>query len=130
MKRFLEWIGIKRKIHDNEILPVFQEREMWWASLGENIGHEEDGKGNTFERPFIIVRKFNKELLFGVPCSSVNKDNKYYFSIHIKSKNVDTSALLSQARVISSRRLLRRVDKIGSGAFRRMKKALQQALFE
>ncbi len=102
MKRFLEWIGIKGKIHDNESLPVFEEREMWWVSLGENVGHEEDGKGNTFERPFIVIRKFNKELLFGVPCSSVNKNSRYYFSIRIESKNLITSALLSQARVISS----------------------------
>ena len=129
LKRFLEWIGLKEKIHNNEIPPVFEEREIWWVSLGENIGHEEDGKGNSFERPFVVVRKFNKELLFGVPCSSVSKKNKYYFNIHIKSKNLDTSALLSQAKTISSRRLLRMVDKIGSGVFRELKKALQRALF-
>ena len=129
MKRFLEWIGIKEQVHKNEILPIFQEREIWWVSLGENIGHEEDGKGNSFERPFVVVKKFNKELMFGTPCSSVHKNNKYYFKIFLKSKNLHTSALLSQARVLSSRRLLRRIDKLGSGVFREMKKALQKALF-
>ena len=79
---FFENRGLaSRKIHKNEITPVFQEREIWWTSLGENVGHEEDGKGISFERPFVVVKKFNRELLFGVPCSSVNKSNKYYFEI-------------------------------------------------
>lgn len=125
----MEWIGLKEKIHKNEITPVFQEREIWWTSLGENVGHEEDGKGISFERPFVVVKKFNRELLFGVPCSSVNKSNKYYFEIYLKSKQINTSALLSQAKTISSRRLLRRIDKMGSGGFLKLKKALQQALF-
>ena len=130
MKRFLEWIGLKEKIHKNDGLPIFQEREIWWTHLGENIGHEEDGRGDSFTRPFIVIRKFNKELLFGVPCSSVSKKSIYYFNIHIKTKNMDTSALLSQPRTISSRRLVRRIDKIGSGVFGEMKKALSRALFE
>ena len=129
MKKFLEWIGLKEKIHNNEILPIFEEREVWWVGLGENIGHEEDGKGGSFERPFVIIKKFNKELLFGIPCSSVHKNNKYYFKIFLESKNIQTSALLSQARVLSSRRLLRNVDKLGSGVFRELKKALNKALF-
>jgi mRNA interferase MazF len=130
MKRFLEWIGIKEKTHSNEILPVFQEREIWWVHLGENVGHEEDGKGDSFTRPFVVIRKFNRELLFGVPCSSVNKKSIYYFDIFIKTKNMNTSAFLSQARTISSRRLVRRIDKMGSGVFVELKKALQKALFE
>ena len=130
MKRFLEWIGLKEKVHKNEALPVFQERELWWAHLGENIGHEENGKGDSFTRPFVIIRKFNKELLFGVPCSSVVKNNKYYFQINIETISLETSALLSQARTISSRRLVRKIDKVGSGAFTELKKALKKALFD
>lgn len=129
MKRFLEWIEIKTKVHENETLPVFQEREVWLVHLGENIGHEENGKGQSFARPLVIVRKFNKELLFGIPCSSVNKKNKYYFGIYSEGKKFSTSALLSQARTISSRRLIRQIDRIGSGIFDELKKALSKALF-
>jgi len=130
MKRFLEWIKIKIKIHTEKLPPTFEEREIWWTSLGENIGHEENGRGNDFVRPFIVVRKFNKELLFGVPCSSVIKNNKFYFKIVVQAGNFKTAAMLSQVRVISSKRLLNKIDKIGEESFKELKKALSKALFK
>lgn len=130
MKRFLEWIGIKEKIHEEKLPPTFEEREIWWANVGENIGHEENGRGDDFARPFVVIRKFNKELLFGVPCSSIIKENKYYFKIVVQAGNFKTAALLSQARTISSKRLLNVVDKMGEESFGELKKALSKALFE
>jgi len=80
MKRFLEWTKLKELLHFKKNPPSFDERKIWWANIGENIGHEEDGKDKRFVRPFVVIRKFNKELLFGVPCSSVFKESKYYYS--------------------------------------------------
>lgn len=41
MKRFLEWIGLKEKLHNSEHKPpLVSEGDMWWASFGENIGSE------------------------------------------------------------------------------------------
>lgn len=130
IKKFLEWIKIKELLHQKDQPPSFEEREIWWANIGENVGHEENGKGDNFIRPFIIVKKFNKELLFGVPCSSVFKDNKYYYKVGMETSDFKTSALLSQARVISSKRLLRKIDKLGNGSFRDLKTALIKAVFE
>lgn len=41
MRRFLEWIGLKEQLHmqDHEP-PLVSEREIWWASIGENVGSE------------------------------------------------------------------------------------------
>jgi mRNA interferase MazF len=130
IKRFLEWIGLKEKIHTEKFPPTFEEREIWWAVLGENIGHEENGRGDDFARPFVVIRKFNKELLFGLPCSSVIKDNKYYFKIVVQAGNFKTAAMLSQARTISSKRLLNVVDKMGEESFEELKKALDKALLK
>lgn len=130
MKRFLEWIGIKEKIHTEKLSPTFEEREIWWVNIGENIGHEENGRGDDFARPFVVIRKFNKELLFGVPCSSVIKENKYYFKIVVQAGNFKTAAMLSQARTISSKRLLNVVDKMGKESFGGLKKALYKALLK
>ncbi|MEK7669519.1 MAG: type II toxin-antitoxin system PemK/MazF family toxin [Patescibacteria group bacterium] len=130
MKRFLEWIGIKGKIHEGSNPPSFDEKDIWWVYLGENVGHEEDGKGEFFLRPFIIIRKFNKELLFGIPCSSIKKDNKYYFEVNTKSINFTTYALLSQPRVLSSKRLTNFVAKLGNGQFKKLKTALTKAVIE
>jgi hypothetical protein len=41
-KRFLEWLKLKEKIHiKTSEPPSINEGEIWWASLGENVG-----KGN------------------------------------------------------------------------------------
>ena len=130
MKRFLEWIGIKEKIHKKRLPPTFEEREIWWASLGENVGHEENGKGDDFVRPFIVIKKFNKELLFGVPCSSIMKNNKYYFEIILRAGNFKTAAMLSQVRTISSKRLWKVIDKIGEKPFGHLKTALDKAVLK
>ena len=127
MKRFLEWIKIKEFLHLKNRPPSFGERDIWWANVGENIGHEENGKGSSFTRPFVVIRKFNRELLFGVPCSSVFKENKYYYKVSMENSDFETVALLSQARTVSSRRLVRKIDKIGNGSFRELKIALNKA---
>ena len=126
----MEWIGIKEKIHKKRLPPTFEEREIWWASLGENVGHEENGKGDDFVRPFIVIKKFNKELLFGVPCSSIMKNNKYYFKIIVRAGNFKTAAMLSQVRTISSKRLWKVIDKIGEKPFGHLKTALDKAVLK
>ncbi|MEK9183120.1 MAG: hypothetical protein AAB849_01275 [Patescibacteria group bacterium] len=49
--KFIEWTKIKIRIHISERVIYFREGEIWWASLGINIGHEQDGKNQNFERP-------------------------------------------------------------------------------
>lgn len=43
IKRFLEWMTIKEKLHSKEHKPpLFKEGEIWWSYFGENIGTEID----------------------------------------------------------------------------------------
>jgi len=32
------------------------------ASLGKNIGYEQDGNGSGFSRPVLVVKKFNNQM--------------------------------------------------------------------
>jgi hypothetical protein len=52
-KDFDRWNERKKRIdrHDDEIL--FHEREIWWSSLGVNVGSEQDGIAANFERPVL-----------------------------------------------------------------------------
>jgi hypothetical protein len=44
IKRFLEWIGLKEKLHEKEsVPPFFKEAEIWWCYFGENVGSEING---------------------------------------------------------------------------------------
>ena len=46
LKEFDKWNELKKKLHNSEKPKkfYFREREIWWCSLGLNIGFEEDGK--------------------------------------------------------------------------------------
>ena len=106
-KNFDKWNSLKKELHKKRNIPFFHEREIWWCALGLNIGFEEDGKNENFERPVLIVRVFSREVLWVLPMTSQNKEGKYYYKFYYKSCKY--FVILSQLRLISSRRLLRKV---------------------
>jgi hypothetical protein len=61
MKYFDLWNTAKQNLDIKILDEKFRvhEREIWWCSMGVNIGDEEDGKNELFERPVLILRKFN-----------------------------------------------------------------------
>jgi mRNA-degrading endonuclease toxin of MazEF toxin-antitoxin module len=67
-KDFWKWHSLKSEIEKQIPSPLFYEREIWWCSVGANVGAEEDGESMT--------------------------------------------ALLSQLRVLSAKRLRRRMSRI------------------
>jgi len=121
-KDFDRWNEIKKSINDRENTPFFHEREVWWCSLGLNIGYEQDG-GEKFERPVLVVKKFNTDVLWILPLTMSEKRNKYYFSI----PNREGSAIvLSQLRLISAKRLERLMYKLSKGQFKKILAEVQQ----
>ncbi len=54
----------------------FDKGEIWFLSMGKNIGDEEDGKNQNFERPVLITRKFNNNVFLSVPLTSQPKEGK------------------------------------------------------
>lgn len=114
-KDFQKWHTLKSNIEAENKSLLFREQEIWWCSLGANVGFEEDGKNELFERPVLIFRKFNKELFFAFPMTSKKKEGKFYHSIHLH--NIERSAILSQLRVLSIKRLIRRLGKISNKQF-------------
>jgi hypothetical protein len=66
-KDFDGWIKKKKSLHESskEKAAYFYEREIWWCSIGINIGFEQDGKNEHFERPVLVLRKFNRFLDHG-----------------------------------------------------------------
>lgn len=109
LKEFDKWNELKKKLHSSKKADrfYFREREVWWCSLGVNVGYEQDGKNENFERPILIIKVFNAEVLWIVPLTSRQKDNKYYYKFDYKTE--PQSVILSQIRLISSKRLLRKI---------------------
>ena len=62
VNRFFEWIGLKQKLHQGtQSPPLVSAGDIWWASVGENVGSEINGKSKLFSRPVIIFKKPNRE---------------------------------------------------------------------
>lgn len=77
-KNFYRWSREKIRIENNkEILPIFHEQEIWWCSIGINIGDEEDGKNTFYERPVLVVRKFSNKLAWVVPLTTKLRDGVF-----------------------------------------------------
>lgn len=111
MKRdYIGWYRLKGGLEKNGFSGNFGEREVWWCSLGVNIGDEEDGKHHLFERPILVMKKYSKQLLLALPLSTTQKVSHFYHPLAVGDEN--GVVLLSQARVISSKRLQRRIGRV------------------
>lgn len=125
-KNFKKWHSKKKEIHENGDAPYFYEREIWWCSLGLNVGFEQDGKHENFERPIVILKKFNKYVLWAVPLTSKRKSGKYYYQFEFGKET--SVAILSQLRLISSKRLLRKIGMISKSDFIKIKNTVRSFL--
>ena len=118
--RFVEWTKLKIRLHiDHQKIVYFYEREIWWASLGENIGFEQNGKDESFSRPVLILKKLGKYSFLGIPLSTKIKERIGYLKLYFKGEIV--SAIISQMRIYSTKRILRKMGRIDNNQFDRIK---------
>lgn len=108
-KDFEKWNEEKKKIDDAAARIFFHERDVWWCSLGANIGFEQDGRGNQFARPILVFKKFNNEVFWAIPLSTKIKKGKFYVTIEL-GDSVPRVAIISQLRLMDAKRL---IDKLG-----------------
>ena len=123
-KDFERWSEQKKKIHSHEKGVFFHEREIWWCSLGVNVGFEQDGTNELFERPVLIIKKFNRDVLWVLPLTRSDKKNHYYVSISVGEEN--SAVILSQLRLISSKRLQRYMHKLPQGQFKQIVRMVKE----
>ncbi len=122
--KFTEWTKLKFRIHTSEKNSVyFREKEIWWANLGQNINVEINGKNKTFERPVLVLKKFNKDALWVIPLTRTFKNNKYYFKIFENS-----FVVFSQLKMISSKRLSRKMKTLPNSKFKEAKNKIKNLL--
>lgn len=94
--------------------------------MGENIGFEQDGKNEQFERPVLILKKFSHDVFPGIPMTSTQKEHPFYFPYRIN--DVRGSFILSQARVLSVKRLQRKLAVMKGFSFSRLKESYLKLL--
>ena len=121
--QYNNWNEIKITIEYENIIEGFKERDIFYMNMGKNIGFEQDGKGENFVRPVVIIKGFNKNMFFGIPLSTKMKEGKFYYKFRFQKKDelVENIALLSQMRLFSTKRLLNKIGVISKEDFESLK---------
>ena len=127
-KDFDGWNKEKQEIDSGAVKIFCHPREIWWCALGVNIGFEQDGTGKNFDRPVIVIRGFNERIFIGVVLTTQKKEGDFYFPLGMVGDK-ESFAILSQIRLIDTKRLIRKIVVLDTTIFKELKNALQRTLF-
>ena len=120
-KDFNRWNELKKKIDVRNPIYV-SERDVWFCSVGLNVGSEQSGKHELFERPVLVIKKITANTFIGVPLTSNKKKGSWY--VEIESTN--SSAIISQIKLFDTRRLARKIKVISMEEFEIIKDKLKK----
>ncbi|MDE1875150.1 MAG: type II toxin-antitoxin system PemK/MazF family toxin [Patescibacteria group bacterium] len=125
-KDFDGWNERKKVLENRRRGILFKEGEIWWCSVGINIGEESCGKGGIFRRPILVIKKLSEANCIGIPISTKIKIGTWFTDIVIKGQ-IQT-VLLYQIRMFSVKRFQRRLTVLDSAEFSRIKEKLEALL--
>lgn len=125
-KDFTQWMQLKKSVHEDRSCVIAHAKDIWWCALGVNVGAETDGKSPTYERPVVVMRVYNKHTLLILPLTTQPRHDSFHFKL--QTGNKVAWAKLTQTRVISSKRLLRKAEEIHEDTFVALRKAWHQFL--
>ncbi|HTK33615.1 MAG TPA: type II toxin-antitoxin system PemK/MazF family toxin [Candidatus Paceibacterota bacterium] len=106
-KDFDTWNEYKKTIDSNGPLTHFNEREIWWCSIGVNIGSEQDSYSKDFGRPVIVFKKFTEKIFLGVPLTT--KVRRGAFRIPFQVNGIPNDMLMLQIRAFDQKRLMNKI---------------------
>lgn len=125
IKDFDNWNKIKKGIENGEKKIRYpKERQIRYIKLWVNLWFEADGK-SEFTRPVLIVKKVGS-LFWCIPMTTKGKLNKFYYRLQSVNfwKDIESSLMLSQARIIDGKRLEEMIWYISEEEFKIIKKLL------
>lgn len=124
MKEFDEWNEQKKRIDNKKNKKTFHERDIIFIKLGKNVGIECGGKGDIFLRPAVVVRKINAKMTLIVPLTRQIKNK--WFQVHFEFKEKRSAAVITQVRLVDSKRVLSVIGKMPIIEFKALKKEIQK----
>lgn len=121
MKDFHDWNKKKIKIDENRTFNHPKEKEIWWCSVGMNVGSEVYGKGHDYTRPVLVINAEGSESFIGIPLTSNIKNKKYSCVIKTDDNTLHT-VLVYQIRSFDKRRLTERKYTLSSEEYSKIEK--------
>ena len=116
----------KIDIHHKESDLYFKEWEIWRCSLGMNIRSEAFGKGQSFRRPILILKKLSSDTYIAIPLWSQKKEWTRFYEYSFEDEK--WYAMLYQVRMLHKNRLQRKMGDIKRNDFLNIKKKLRELL--
>lgn len=126
-KDFDKWNGIKKYLELLDIKLFPKEREVWMSAVGRNVGFEQNGAGENFGRPVLVVKKFNNQMFWVVPLSTKQKNFDFYFNFS-GPKGDGAAAILAQLRLMSVKRFERNLYTLSEDVFNEIRERLGDLL--
>ncbi|MFA6463653.1 MAG: type II toxin-antitoxin system PemK/MazF family toxin [Candidatus Paceibacterota bacterium] len=126
-KDFENWNIEKKNIHAVSMNKYYHPRDIWWCALGVNIGFEQDGKDKDFQRPVLIVKGLSRETCLIVPLTTSPQKHKYRKTIGSVTGKT-SSAVLSQIKVIDTKRLINKIAVLDQQSFETIRKSIKNLL--
>ena len=121
-KDFDKWNEKKKAIDKNEESYLFKEGDIWWVSVGINVGSESCGKGETYRRPVMIYKKLSSHMCIVLPMTTKEKTGTWFVDVSFQSEKV--WVLLYQIKTMDTKRFQRRIGVIDDNDFAKVKEKL------
>lgn len=126
-KDFDGWNTQKKQLNGRVAVPFYKARELWWCTLGVNVGSEQDGSGEEYRRPVLVLKSFGKETFLAIPLTTSTSVHPLRPSIGMV-EGKEAHALLSQMRVVDTKRLVRKIGYLAVDRFAEIQKAAREML--
>ena len=95
--------------------------------LGENVGFEQDGSGDDYRRPILALKALGSNTLLAVPLTTSARTHPLRLALGLV-EGKEAHALLSQIRVIDTKRLIRKMGYLDKEIFSDIRKAVKDML--
>lgn len=123
-----EWNEIKKTINKSQVTNKYpKECEVWMSSLGLNVGYEQNGVGNSFLRPVLIIKKVNNQIFWCIPLSTKQKKIDFYYNF-TDPNGKRVSAIFAQIKTQSQKRFHRKLYTMNNSDYVRLKNAIKSYL--
>ncbi|MES2623129.1 MAG: type II toxin-antitoxin system PemK/MazF family toxin [Patescibacteria group bacterium] len=127
-EKYDAWNIKKQDIQSSDITDslFFNEAEIWWCSLGINVGAESFGKGGKFRRPVLIVKKLSNDLCIVLPLTTKEKVGTWF--IDVTMQGVKRCVLLYQIRMLHKKRFYLKMGQLDDNDMNNVKEKLEVLL--
>lgn len=126
-KDFDGWNKKKKDIHYNDGSKLYHARELWWCSLGVNVGSEQDGTGENYDRPVLILAGLSRQTCLIAPLTSSPEIHKMRIPVG-EVQGAKASVIVSQIKVVDTKRLVYKIGFLDKEIFKTITKTIKDLL--